>query len=473
MTTAVEGIELTRVGPETVMGQLMRHYWIPAVQSSELARGGAPIRLMLLGEKLIAFRDSAGRVGVMDHRCPHRCASLFLGRNEEGGIRCVYHGWKYDVAGNCIDMPSVPPHQDFKHKVKAKAYSAVERAGLIWVYMGPRIEPPLPALEILDIPEEEISVILIQRDCNYLQALEGEIDTSHFGFLHGGHVDPDDLAEGEPFRNTVTIRAPQYHIADTPWGTQYAGYRAAGPGLTYWRYANFLFPFWTLAPNGEFASHVHARAWVPLDDGHTMFVFLWWNRGTSAMTLPQPAFKDGTPIGGTGRGNKFLPNTTDWLGRWRLAANASNDCGMDRAAQCNNLIYSGIDGIHLQDQAITESMGPIVDHTCEHLAPSDQMITRTRRRLLMAARALRDSGVLPPGVEDADVFRGARSGYLVSDDKTAWQEVYARQLAASFRPLTTPLGASRPVHALATETRLEDRDTAAIGARPVSHRGDS
>jgi phthalate 4,5-dioxygenase oxygenase subunit len=159
---------------------------IPAVLSSELARDGAPLRLMLLGEKLIAFRDSAGRVGVMDHRCPHRCASLFLGRNEEGGIRCIYHGWKYDVAGNCVDMPSVPPHQDFEHKVKTKAYRAVERAGLVWVYMGSRAEPRLPALEILDVPNDEISVTLIQRDCNYLQALEGEIDTSHFGFLHGG-----------------------------------------------------------------------------------------------------------------------------------------------------------------------------------------------------------------------------------------------------------------------------------------------
>jgi phthalate 4,5-dioxygenase len=164
-----------------------------------------------------------------------------------------------------------------------------------------------------------------------------------------------------------------------------------------------LFPFWTQAPNGEFASHVHGRAWVPLDDEHTMFCFLWWKRGTSAMTLPQPAFKDGTPIRGTGRGNKFLPNTTDWLGRWRLAAKTSNDWGMNRAAQRNNAIYSGIDGIHLQDQAITESMGPIVDHTFEHLAPSDRMITQTRRRLLMAARSLHDRGVLPPGVEDADV----------------------------------------------------------------------
>jgi phenylpropionate dioxygenase-like ring-hydroxylating dioxygenase large terminal subunit len=442
MTKATDGLELTRVGPGTVMGDLMRCYWIPALLSSELVSDGAPVRLMLLGEKLIAFRDSAGRVGVMDHRCPHRCASLFLGRNEDGGLRCIYHGWKFDVAGNCLDMPSLPP-PGFKEKVKARAYRVVERAGVIWVYMGSRAEaPPLPAFEVLDIPEDEIRVSFIQRDCNYLQALEGEIDTSHFGFLHAGHVDVDDLAEDEPLRNTVINRAPEYHLADTEWGTQYAGYREAGPGLTYWRFGNFLFPFWTHAPNGEFGSHMHARGWVPLDDEHTMFVFLWWKKAVHAGSLPQPAFKDGSPIGGTGRGNKLLPNTTDWLGRWRLAANAGNDWGMDRAAQQSNRIYSGIDGIHLQDQAITESMGPIVDHELEHLAPSDQMITRTRRRLLMAARALREHGILPPGVENADVYRGARGGYFVSPDKSSWRELYANQLAASVHPTPSPLRAA-------------------------------
>jgi phthalate 4,5-dioxygenase len=435
MTTAIEGQQLTQTGPGTMMGELMRQYWIPAALSSELSADGPPLRLMLLGERLIAFRDSAGKVGVMDHRCPHRGASLFLGRNEQGGIRCIYHGWKFDVAGACLDMPNVVPQQDFKHKVKAKAYKAVDRAGVIWVYMGSRAEaPPLPGLEILDVPDDEVEVSFIQRDCNYLQALEGDIDTSHFGFLHAGHVEPHQVAEDEPFRHTITSRAPEYQIADTPWGTQYAGYRPAGPGLTYWRFANFLFPFWVQAPNGEFGSHVHARAWVPLDDGHTMFCFMWWKRGASAMTQPQPSFKDGTPIGGTGRGNTLLPNTTDWLGRWRLAANPGNDWQIDRAAQQSNQVYSGIDGIHLQDQAITESMGPVVDHSFEHLSPSDQMITRTRRRLLMAARALREQGTPPPGAEDAEAFREARGGYFVSDDQTPWREVYARQLAAAARP---------------------------------------
>jgi phthalate 4,5-dioxygenase len=443
MTTASESRELTQVGAGTIMGDLMRRYWLPAAKSSELERDGAPMRLMLLGEKLIAFRDSAGRVGVMDHRCPHRCASLFLGRNEEGGIRCIYHGWKYDVEGNCLDMPSVTPQQDFKHKVKAKAYRVVERAGLVWVYMGAeRVAPPLPGFDVLQMPEDEIGVSLIQRDCNYLQALEGEIDTSHFGFLHAGHVDADEVPEDGQVYHTVTNRTPEYHVADTLWGTQYGAYRPAGPGQTYWRFASFAFPFWTLAPNGEFASHMHARAWVPIDDSHTMFCYLWWKRGMSSITMPTPAYKDGSPIGGAGRGSKFLPNTTDWLGRWRLAANEGNDWTLDREAQRNNTIYSGIDGIHLQDQAITESMGPVTDHTFEHLAPSDQMITRTRRRLLMAARALREKGVAPPGAEDPDLFRSVRSGYFVSDHQGSWQEVYAKQLAAAVHPSSAPLRAA-------------------------------
>ena len=443
MTSTQEGIELTRVGPGTAMGELMRCYWIPACKSSELQCDAPPLRMMLLGEQLIAFRDSNGKVGVMDHRCPHRCASLFLGRNAESGLRCIYHGWKFDVHGNCVEMPNVKPQRDFKKKVKAKAYKTVERAGTVWVYMGKNAEPPpLPAFEILEMPEDEINVMFVQRDCNYLQALEGEIDTSHFGFLHAGHVQPDDLAEDEPVRMNVIDRAPEYHVSDAPWGKQYAGYRPAGPGLTYWRFANFLFPFWTQAPNGEFQSHMHARAWVPLDDTHTMFVFLWWKGAVAANSLPQPTYKDGTPIGGTERGNKYLPNTTDWLGRWRLADNESNDWGIDREAQRNGSNYSGINGIHLQDQVITESIGACIPFELEHLGPSDIMITRTRRCLLRAVRALRDKGIMPPGAEESEVYRGARSGYLTCLDENQWQKVYQEHLAQAIHPQSTTVSAT-------------------------------
>ena len=433
MTTATEGAELTRVGAGTVMGELMRQYWIPAAMSSELKADGPPLRLLLLGEKLIGFRDSAGRVGVMDHRCPHRCASLFLGRNEANGLRCVYHGWKFDVEGRCVDMPSVPLHQDFKDKVRAKAYPVTERAGVIWVYMGSAAKaPPFPELETLLVPDEEVGVSFVMRSCNFMQALEGDIDTSHFGFLHAGHVDPDDVPDDHPIRHTVTVRAPQYHVSDTPWGTTYAAYRDADAGQTYWRFANFLMPFWTQQPQGEFGEHVHARAWVPLDDDHTMFIYLWWHKGSASMARPRPPLRSGKAMG---RPNHiYLPNTTDWLGRWRLAANESNDWLIDREAQSSNALYTGINNIHLQDQAVTESMGPITDHGFEHLGPSDQMIARTRRRLIQAARTLRDKKTLPPGVADPGVFRGARSGYFISGENVPWQEIYARRLADAVRP---------------------------------------
>ena len=153
MSKATDGYDLTRAGPGTVMGEMMRQYWIPAAASSELKPDGNPMRLMLLGEALIAFRDTSSRVGVLDHQCPHRCASLFLGRNEENGIRCIYHGWKFDVDGRCLEMPNVPPPQDFKEKVRAKSYKVRECAGLVWVYMGSRAEaPPMPMLEVLFVP---------------------------------------------------------------------------------------------------------------------------------------------------------------------------------------------------------------------------------------------------------------------------------------------------------------------------------
>jgi phthalate 4,5-dioxygenase len=424
--------DLVRVGPGTVMGGLMRQYWLPAAMSSELKPDGEPMRLMLLGEKLIAFRDSAGRVGVMDHKCPHRCASLFLGRNEEGGLRCVYHGWKFDTEGNCVDMPSVPAERDFKHLVKAKAYKAVERNGLVWVYMGERkAAPPLPQIEATLLPEAEIQIQFAQRECNWLQALEGDIDTCHFGFLHAGGVDADMISEDSIFRYTVTNRAPDYHVADTECGTMYAAHRDGGPGETYWRFANFMLPFWTQTPQGKFATHLHNRAWVPMDDTHTMFISIRWRQ--------EPAFitddKHGQMMPGFSRVFDYLPNTTEWHGRWRLSGRPENDWLIDREAQARGGNFTGIDGIHAQDQAVTESMGPITDHLFEHLGPSDMMIMRTRRRLLAVARALAKSGKVPPGVDDPDIMYPVRSGDFVAEAGLDWRQAYDRQMQAAARPL--------------------------------------
>ena len=228
MTNAAESLELTRVGLGTPMGALMRHYWLPAAKASEITAGGDPVRLMLLGERLIAFRDASGQVGVMDHRCPHRCASLFYGRNEGDGIACIYHGWKFAVDGRCLAMPNLTPEQDFRDKVRAKAYQVTERAGLIWVYMGDRAEAPaFPEIEAAQLPVSEVTIMFAQRDCNWLQALEGDIDTSHFGFLHVGSVRAEQVPDDNWIKYQVANRTPDYKVADTDWGTMYCAFRSA------------------------------------------------------------------------------------------------------------------------------------------------------------------------------------------------------------------------------------------------------
>jgi len=429
MTTRADGEILTRTSAGTLVGDLMREYWIPAAMSSELKAGGDPMRLMLLGEKLVAFRDNNGRVGIMDHRCPHRCASLFFGRNEGAGLRCAYHGWKFDVDGNCVDMPNVPPHHAFPQKIKARSYQVFERNGLIWAYMGKReTPPPLPTFEPILLPEDATNIFFVQRECNWLQALEGDIDTSHFGFLHAGGVTPDVVEESNLGRYAIINRAPEYHVADTDWGTMYAAYRPADAGSVYWRFAHFLFPFWTMPPDGLFRDHIVARAWVPMDDTRTMFVHLSWKRNTPGLRK----MKDGTTIPGAGMGRTTLPNDTGWYGRWRLAANAANDYMIDRSLQ-RTASYSGIDGIHLQDQAMTESMGPIVDHTLEHLAVSDLMIGRTRRRIIQAARAAAEQ-IAPPGVDHPEVYHGARGGDFVAPSSIGWLEAYSHEMRAAVNP---------------------------------------
>jgi len=299
--------------------------------------------------------------------------------------------------------------------------------------MGARKEvPPLPAIEPSLLPASDMTVQFVQRRCNWLQGLEGEIDTAHFGFLHAGGLSADDLDPTDDLRYTVMHRAPEYHVADMPWGTTYAAFRPADPGKTYWRVANFMFPFWAQTPAGSFPTHVGARAWVPMDDEHTMFVHLHWRRSSPSVPV---ARKDGTVPLHLRRTHDYLPNDTGWYGRWRLAANEDNDWQIDRAAQRSGKSFTGIGNIHLQDQAATESMGPIVDHEFEHLGPSDRMITRTRRRLLLAARALRDQGTVPPGVDDPGLYMTARSGFYLTEEGVDWREAYERQVQAAVRPV--------------------------------------
>jgi len=421
--------ELTRIGPGTTMGKLMRQYWLPALQSGELEAGGAPVRLMLLGEKLIAFRSPDGSVGVMDHRCPHRNASLFFGRNEEGGMRCVYHGWKFNAKGDCIDVPNLPNGEAFRQKVKNTAYATFEKHGIVWVFMGDQSSiPETPRIEVMEAGEGEIELEFAMRESNYLQCLEGDIDTSHLAFLHVGNVEPEHLDDTDPMRYVVGNRRPELEVSDAPWGTTYCAFKEADDGQKYLRFANFMFPFWTQAPQGMFETNLFSRAWVPLDDTHTMSVTITWKRRPPTFR----PMKNGEELPGVAPLG-LLPNTTDWLGRYRTEQNLSNDYLIDRDAQRTNRIFTGIANIGMQDQAMTDSMGEITDRSREHLSPSDIMIARTRRRLLRAARALASEGTQPPGVNDPFVYQLARSGEMLVDDVQSWQDVYENRLKEAVR----------------------------------------
>ena len=400
---------LCRVGPGTPMGNLIRQYWIPVFTSSELPGPDCPpVRVRLLGENLIGFRVTSGKVGLIQNACPHRGASLFFGRNEQEGLRCVYHGWKFDCDGVCVDMPNEPAENSFKSKIRATTYPCLERNGIIWTYLGPRpVPPPLPDIEPNMLPNGECVVTKVLRECNWFQALEGDIDTSHLGFLHLGAVRPEDTTPGSFDYYLVADRAPKYEVLDTEFGTSYGAYRPAQADTYYWRIAHFLFPFFTMIPTGVLGVQILVRAWVPIDDEHVMF----WS-----MSVPR------TRLGGGGAQRPgsldFLPDTTDWLGRFRLVQNRDNDYLIDREAQRTDS-FTGIAGVLQQDQAITESLGPIVDRTHEHLGASDAMIIRTRRRVITAARALRADGKVPPGVDDPTVY-GYRSGGVILPRDANW-----------------------------------------------------
>ncbi len=419
---------LCRVGPGTPVGAMLRQYWVPALMSSELPeRDGAPVRVRLMGENLIAFRVTSGKIGLIQNHCPHRGASLFFGRNEDEGLRCVYHGWKYSCEGHCVDMPSEPEESNFKSKIHATAYPCVERNDIIWTYMGPRQPPPpLPDIEPNMLPRGEYAVQKVLRECNWFQGLEGDIDTSHLGFLHLGAIKPEQTTPGTFDYYNVADRAPKYEVVDTEFGTSYGAYRPAEADTYYWRIAHFLFPFFTMIPTGILGMQVLVRAWVPVDDEHIMF----WSLTAPRSRLGSGAAGGASGLNAGGRavaaagarpgGFEFLPDTPDWLGKFRLAQNKDNDYLIDRKAQRTES-FTGIAGIHQQDQAVTESMGPIYDRTQEHLGTSDAMVIRTRRRVINAARALRDNAVTPPGVDNPAVYRH-RSGGVILPRDADWLE---------------------------------------------------
>jgi phthalate 4,5-dioxygenase len=383
---------LVRTGPGTAMGALFRRYWLPALLARELPGADcAPVRLQLLGERMVAFRDTQGRLGLVDEFCAHRGVSLWFGRNEESGLRCPYHGWKYDVSGQCVDVPSEPAESGFCGKIKLKSYPLVERGGVIWAYMGPEAErPPLPEWEFATVPAEQSYTSKRLQECNYLQAMEGGIDSSHVSFLHSGALNSDPLFKGAKGNQyNLGDKRPVFEVVESEGGLYIGARRNAEAGSYYWRITPWVMPCFTMVPpRGDHPMHGHF--WIPIDDAHC-WAWSFDYHPVRALT----AAERGAMEAGKGVHVRVDPRT------FRPLQNRDNDYLLDREAQKRGESFSGVEGIGMQDASLQESMGAIQDRTRENLVSTDNGIIMARHKLMKAAKELAAKGTLPAGREPA------------------------------------------------------------------------
>ncbi|MBS0343005.1 MAG: aromatic ring-hydroxylating dioxygenase subunit alpha [Proteobacteria bacterium] len=395
---------LTRVGPGTRMGELLRRYWVPALASSEIAEADGPqVRVQLMGEKLLAFRNTDGKACLISEFCSHRGVSLYFGRNEENGIRCAYHGVKFDGNGKCVDIPSSPQSCSRMH---IKAYPCIERGGIVWTYMGPEDKQPAPPeVEWCTLPAERVFVSKRLQYTNWLQAMEGGIDTAHVSYVHRYEVDGDPMHQGVKALDYIKADGNVvFEIEKTPFGLSLFGRRNGEPDSYYWRVTQWLFPWFTLiAPFGDHALGGHV--WVPIDDENCWAWSINWrpDRALEAEELAAMQAGQGIHVAYEAPGS-FVPQ-----------ANRGNDYMIDRVAQRENRSYSGVFGFSAQDYSLQESMGPIQDHEAENLLPTDKAIVMARRMLSEAAVGMKD-GAEPPAL-DSSQQRVRPAGVLLPRDQ--------------------------------------------------------
>ena len=370
---------LTQTGPDTAMGNLLRRYWVPIVSSEEIALPDGPqVKTQIMGEHLVVFRDTQGEVGVVSEFCSHRGVSLFFARNEEGGLRCAYHGLKFNRHGHCIEVPSAP---EMCSKMNIKAYPCIEQAGLVWAYMGPpEFQPAPPELEWSTLPASHVFISKREQECNFLQAMEGGIDTAHVSYVHRFEVDRDPMHAGtEALKYIKADGNVIFTIEKTDFGLTLFGRRNADEAHYYWRITQFIFPWYTLIP--PFGHHaLGGHLWVPKDDHHC---WAWSINFHHDKPLSDQEVKDMAD-------GKGIHVQYEAPGSFRPKQNMDNDYLMDRKAQKNKETFSGVFGISMQDASLQESMGPIQNHDEEKLLPTDRAIVMARRMLYEAAINLQE-----------------------------------------------------------------------------------
>lgn len=426
MLTQEDNILLTRTGPGTPMGELFRRFWQPVALSRELLEpDGPPIRLKVMDEALRAFRSTDGTVGLVSPRCPHRGADLFYGRNERGGIRCVYHGWKFGVDGRCHELPTLDPgpaRQKAEQNVRLLAYPTREHNGFIWGYLGPKEHmPPFPELEFTTLPESHTYVSKKLQQCNWAQACEGGLDTAHFSFLHMALDDGADATAKlltKVSSNTDTVRwmrndgAPRFTILDHNAGLVLGAARRGDPDEIYWRISQFLMPNHGLTPNAFAGENYHGQCWVPIDDVSCWIYNYTWNPDRPLTEAERTRFANGSGI--------HAEVDADHIPRRRR----ENDYLLDRTKQKYET-YTGIDGVSEQDACIQDSQGLIADRTMEHLGPTDMGIIRFRRLILDSAKALA-AGHPPPAVAYPTAYKVRGGGAVAAAGQPLAEVLRAR-----------------------------------------------
>lgn len=409
---------ITQTDSKTPMGELFRRYWLPVLLSEELSGlDGAPVRVELLGEKLIAFRDSDNQLGLIDEFCAHRGVSLWFGRNEMSGIRCPYHGWKYNFKGDCVDVPSEEA-VEFKSRVKLKSYPMMEQGGVIWAYMGPaHLKPPLPAYEFSTVDPSQNYVSKRRQFSNWLQALEGGIDSSHVSFLHSGSLNRDPLIRGAKGNQyNESDKKPVFQVEKSTGGLYIGVRRNTENDQYYWRITPWLMPNFTMVPpRGDHP--IHGHFWVPIND-RECWAWSYSYHPTRALTPAETlAMKEGAGIHVV-VDEHHIP-----------LARKENDYLMNRAAQSSGLCYSGIEGVGMQDASLQESMGPIQDRTKENLVSTDNGIIMMRQAIIKAAKAVQENpNFAPPGIKPED--QQVRSVALIADKQVPFLEVASEALKA-------------------------------------------
>ncbi|MCW3837592.1 Rieske 2Fe-2S domain-containing protein [Sphingomonas canadensis] len=375
---------LTRIGPGTPMGAMMREYWFPVVRSAKLEAGGAPERVRLLGENFVAFRSPDGSVGFIDEACPHRCASMALARNEEGGLRCIFHGWKVDALGSVTDCPTEPEarREIFAAKVPVRRHHAREMAGMLWVHIGGReVPPPLPDFEWSSLPAEQLQPQRGVIRCNWLQALEATLDSAHVGFLHSrdGALRG---TRGQRSESTFmrTHKTPRFEFEVRPYGFREAAIRDLPDGECYTRIREVVLPNYSMIPRLPGHTGVTVIS-VPIDDEA---VIQWYLRFDMDRPIDPQAYLE---FGSDSLDPDYFNSDM---------GDAGNMWHQDREAMKAGH-WSGIVGRTnaYEDFIVQESMGPIVDRSREFLGAADVVISLARRQLLQAVKAHREEGIVP------------------------------------------------------------------------------